>query len=86
MKRLIITLAITTLLPSCTQQQMAKDWGGTTTIDLPVGKKLVTVSWEQAHLWYLLRDARPGETPETLQLKESSSFGVMQGQINFVEH
>ena len=81
MKTTFVALSLACFfLASCTQQQVAKQWGGTAKVDLPTGKKLVTVSWESTHLWYLLRDAKPGEKPETLPLKESSSFGLMQGE------
>lgn len=78
-------IMIGTLLVSCTNQQMAKEYGGTATIALPPGKKLITATWKDTHLWYLLRDIKPGETPETYEFKESSNFGIMQGTVIFKE-
>jgi hypothetical protein len=65
----------------CTQQQVARQYGGTATIDLPAGKKLVTATWKESHFWYLVRNAKAGETPETYEFKESSTFGIMQGTM-----
>jgi hypothetical protein len=72
-------------LVSCTQNIRAKAYGGTAEVDLPAGTKLVTATWKDAQLWYLVRPAKPGEAPETLTLHEQSSFGVIQGKVVFRE-
>ena len=78
----LATIAIT----GCTDQQRAKGWGGTATVDLPAGKKLVTATWKENALWYLTRPMRPDETPETFELQESSSMGLVEGTVIFKEH
>ena len=71
-------------------QYTTKVWGGTTTVDLPVGKKLVpyTVQWESknSNLWYLVEDAEPEYNPKTYEFKETSNMGMAEGKIVFVEH
>jgi hypothetical protein len=90
MKKLLIALVIITalasiMLTSCTQNQMAKEFGGTATLNLPKGQKLVTATWKQTSLWYLTRPMRDGEVAETYDFKEDSSFGLIQGTVTIVE-
>ena len=72
------------IIAGCTQNQRAKQFGGTATMDLPPHQKLVCVSWEEDHLWVLYRPMRTNETAESYILKENSSWGILQGtyQIN----
>lgn len=76
-----ICLAALFLLTGCTQQEMAKNWGGTATTELPACKKLVTVTWKETNLWFLYRNMRPGEPIEQYQFQESSSLGFMEGTV-----
>ena len=88
MKRIIILVALaasTLTFNGCTDNQAVKGWGGTMTIDLPPGQKLVNVTWKQAQLWYLTRPAKAGETPETLTFKEKSNYGMIEGTVIFKE-
>ena len=70
-------------------QYITKRIGGTTTIELPKGKKLVpyTVQWEPngSHIWYLTEDAEPGYTPKVYNFHESSNLGILEGTIIFQE-
>lgn len=70
-------------------QYITKKIGGTTTIELPQGKKLVpyTVQWEPngSHIWYLTEDAEPGYKPKTYNFHESSNLGFLEGTIVFQE-
>ncbi|MBQ7497001.1 MAG: hypothetical protein IJU00_04085 [Selenomonas sp.] len=70
-------------------QYITKRIGGTTTIDLPEGKKLVpyTVQWEPngSHIWYLTEDAEPGYKPKAYTFHESSNLGILEGTIIFQE-
>lgn len=70
-------------------QYITKRIGGTTTIELPAGKKLVpyTVQWEPngSHIWYLTEDAEPGYQPKSYTFHESSNLGILEGTIVFQE-
>lgn len=68
-------------MASCTEQIRARAYGGTSKLSLPAGKKLLLLTWKDADLWYLTRDRKPGETAETYEFKESSTFGQMQGTV-----
>lgn len=77
----ILLAAVLIMLTGCTQQERAKDWGGSYTLELAPGRKLVVVTWKESNLWVLTRPMVRGEVPETYELKESSSFGLLQGVV-----
>lgn len=89
MMRLVsVTVLIIALLAgtaACTANQRAKHFGGTMTVNLPPGQKLVVATWKEASLWYLTRPIRSGETPETYTFQENSEFGVIEGTVVFNE-
>ena len=82
---LVMTLILTLGLVGCTSQEMAKSFGGETTINLPAGQKLEGITWKDADLWYLTRPMRADEEPETHTFAESSSFGIWEGTVTVVE-
>ena len=69
----------------CTKNQRAKQFGGTMEIEIPTNKKFVNATWKDDDLWYLTRDRKPGEEPETWTFEEDSSFGVLEGKVIFIE-
>lgn len=69
----------------CTDNVRAKAWGGNMTVTLPAGQKLVNATWKDAQLWYLTRDMKAGETPESYTFKEKSVWGQWEGSVTFVE-
>jgi hypothetical protein len=85
MKYLVCLLVTVVLLGACTPQERAKTFGGTATVQLPINMKLVTATWKEDHLWYLVRPMREGEVSEVYSFKESSSFGIIQGEVIFKE-
>lgn len=86
MKNIVIIASIIATLSSCTENQRAKQFGGTATVDLPKGTKFVNATWKEDALWYAYRPARVGEMPETVTLREQSSFGLIEGEVRFNEH
>ena len=80
MKNFLILSAVAILtLASCTGNQRARNFGGTETIDIPEGRILVNCTWKQDDLWILTKDTTTGK----MYFNEKSSWGVMEGQINF---
>ena len=69
-------------IPQCS----AKSFGGSITVDLPTGKKLVNVTWKETNLWCLVKDASATDKAEKYLFMEKSTFGILQGQITIVEH
>lgn len=89
MKKLIMAIllmgCICLLSAGCTENQRARQFGGTANETLPAGQKLVVATWKQDDLWMLTRPMRSDENPETYEFRESSSFGLMQGKVIIVE-
>lgn len=72
-------------LASCTENDRVKNFGGEGTINLPQGRKLVTVTWKGNQIWYLTKSMKEGDVAETYQFQEESSWGVIEGTYNIVE-
>lgn len=80
-KYTILVILATLLISSCTENQRSRSFGGTSTVDIPQGQKLVNVTWKYDSLWVLTRQAKQGEMPETYTFQENSSFGIMEGVV-----
>ena len=76
---LLVAFALTFSLTSCTENQRAKSFGGTASIDLEPGQKLIVATWKDDNLWVLTRDMEPKEVAETYNFFEESSWGVWEG-------
>jgi hypothetical protein len=76
-----LALVICSALCGCTQNQRARSFGGTATVELPAGRKLVNATFKQDNLWILTRAAKPDEKPEAFELTEDSSFGLIEGKV-----
>lgn len=90
MKAKLLAFTIVVLaLASCTENSRARNYGGTQTVNLPPNTKLINATWKSyesgSSLWYLTRPMRADETAETLTFQEKSSFGLIEGTVNFVE-
>ena len=83
-KILVIALAIG-IFTSCTDNQMARGWGGKETITIEKGQKVVQASWKDGDLWILTRPMTESDVAETWTYSEKSNMGIMQGEIKFVE-
>lgn len=78
--RKLFVLAVL-VLAACTDKSSTRSFGGTTTMTLPKGQKLITVTWKNADFWYLSRPMREGEVPETYEFVESSNWGMVEGKV-----
>jgi hypothetical protein len=85
MKKLFLAIGVIAMLGSCTENSRVKNWGGEGTINLPKGRKLVTVTWKGEQIWYLTRSMNSSDVAETYKFQEESSWGVMEGTYNIVE-
>ncbi len=87
MKKLVIVSLILVFFASvsCTENFKVKKMGGKMKVELPVGKKLVNVTWKEDNMWVLTRDRHEDEKVDTFTFKEKSSMGVMEGTIIFIE-
>ena len=87
MKRIILIFAalFCIVLTSCTEQQMTRKFGGEMEIHLPAGQELMEVTWKDNDLFYLTRPMAPDYVPVTKTFQESSSWGVMESTVLFIE-
>ena len=72
-------------LVGCTQQQRARKFGGDVNIKLPKGQELMEATWKGDCLFYLTRPMSDGYVPVTKVFQESSSWGVMESTVYFIE-
>jgi hypothetical protein len=80
-KTIFLMLGLAMILGSCTQNQRAKQWGGTANYTLECNKKLIEVTWKGDQMWFLTREMKDDEVAETYQFKEESSYGIMEGTV-----
>lgn len=81
MKKSIFKVAILATLVlglfACTDNQRARNFGGTETIKIEPQEKFINITWKQDNLWVIVQDTVTG----TYYAKEKSSFGLMQGKV-----
>lgn len=81
MKKTILILAsVITVLTSCTDNQRAKRFGGTETVNLPVNCKFVSATWKQDDLWICYTNTVTGIS----YMKEKSNWGILEGTIEIL--
>ena len=89
MKKVIIIAMMAVVLASCTDNQMAKNYGGTMSIDLPKGQKLVNATWKgESDLWYLTRTMLTTDSAETYTFHQEKGSAISMygnGQVIFKE-
>jgi hypothetical protein len=81
MKKIIFISIVAILFASCTKNEMAKNFGGTMTVNLPADTKLVNVTWKEDEIWYLTKPMNSTDSAETYSFQEESSFGVWEGTV-----
>jgi hypothetical protein len=79
MRKIFILAFAIISLASCTANERARNYGGTETVDIPEGRILINCTWKQDDLWILTKDTTTGK----MYFNEKSSWGVMEGEINF---
>lgn len=73
----IFLVAITLLAISCTDNQKARNFGGTETIKLEPHERFINITWKQDNIWLIVQDTLTG----IYYAKEKSSYGLMEGKI-----
>ena len=74
---------------SCTENSRARVWGGTETIQLDEGVRLVNITWKStgaytsSDLWILTK--KDTTKASTYSFSEKSNLGVMEGQVIIIE-
>ena len=76
MKKLVISLFALTLL-SCTDNNRAKNFGGTEIVNLEPNEIFINSTWKDSNLWIITHDT----VNDVYFMREKSSFGVLEGVI-----
>lgn len=85
MKKILVILSVIFCLTSC-EQIITREYGGTTTIKLEPGEKLLEATWkDDGNIWYLTESMDSDYVPKTKMFKESSVFGQLEGTVIFIE-
>lgn len=82
--KFLMVAAVALMLSGC-DQTMSRQFGGTTTINLPCGEKYINASWKENNLWYATHPATAGEMFYTIVYRESSIVGILEGKVMFYE-
>lgn len=85
MKKILGTIATILLLASCTSQSIARNFGGEVTIKIPSGYKVTSATWKDNDIFYFIELMEDDYTPKEKKFVESSSFGVWESEVTFVE-
>ena len=80
---LLFVLAIAILASSFTENQNARHYGGTETINLGEGQRVVNVTWKEGNIWILTR--QDTTIPTTYTFQEKSNWGMMEGKVILIE-
>lgn len=82
---LMLLMCVALAFTSCTENTMAKNYGGKMTIELKSNQKFINATWKEDNLWVLTKTMSATDVPETYKFTEKSTFGVMEGEITIKE-
>ena len=80
---IMLLMALGCGLTGC--KSVAKSMGGTITINVPKGQKVIEATWKNSDVWYLTRPMREDEKPEIFTFQEDSNLGIIEGKVIFKE-
>ena len=80
----IVAAMIVVCLCSC-ENFVTRIFGGSQTIMLDKGQRLVEMTWKSNSLWILTEPMDSDYVPQTKTFYEDSNLGVMEGKITIVE-
>ena len=80
----LLSFMLTSLF-SCTENIRTTTFGGKMKIELPKGQKLIMATWKKNNLFYLTEPMDENYNPKNKVFQESSSYGIMEGQVTFIE-
>jgi len=77
---LLVVLAFS-CFRGCSEQSMAKNWGGETSVTLEPNQKLMEVTWKDSSLWILTKDMSENDSAESYRFYEKDTIGMMEGCV-----
>jgi hypothetical protein len=74
-------------LTACTDNTIARKWGGSMTVELKEGERLVNVTWKapENSLWILTKQNAGDTPPSVYKFKEDSRWGIIEGTVTIIE-
>ena len=85
-KILFIMAAILSMVAiSCTQNQRARNLGGTMEVKVKPGYKVTMATWKNDDLFYMIEEMDSSYFPKKKILVEEASFGIFQTEVTFTE-
>ncbi len=69
------------LLRGCSDQGMARSYGGETEVTLEPNRKLIEITWKDDSLWYLTRAMTEDDIAEDYIFQEKDPIGVAEGTV-----
>ena len=86
MKNLFLIAFAALALSSCTQNSMVKNFGGTSTIEIPEDRQFVLATWKDDELWITTKKRTAVDTVKSeYNFSEKSSFGMLEGTYIIIE-
>lgn len=88
MKKIIFTfLAALSIISmaSCSQQEIARKYGGELNVQVPAGYKVTSATWKENDLFYFMEPMEDEYVPKEKIFMEKSSYGIMQTKVTFKE-
>jgi len=64
---------------SCTDNQMARKYGGTEEVKLKPNEVVLNVTWKQDDMWICSKDTLTG----VVYFREKSNWGLVEGTVIF---
>ena len=86
MKTSFLLLMALCFLCGCNRMSSARKHGGSMTVDVPKGNKILFANWkDEDQLWYLYRPMSAGDVPGDVVFQEKSTHGLVEGRVIFHE-
>ena len=83
---LCLAMALAISFSSCTENQRAKRWGGSMTVNVEPGYEVMMATFkEDADMWYMVRKMSDDYVPTDKILIENSAWNVWEGRVTFHE-
>lgn len=80
-KFIIALFIVLIILTGCTSNSMTKKFGGTQTVMLDKGKKLVNITWKDNSMWIITKPMTANDIAETYEFGEKSNYGIIEGTV-----
>lgn len=75
--KILLAIIMILSLASCTENQRAKQYGGTQSINIQSNERFITSTWKGNNLWIIVENT----TTHRFHMKEYSDYGILEGEI-----